>query len=1137
MVRTVTRSSLNQDGDAILFAGGGNDRIWAGDGADIIDGGEGDDTLYGEAGDDIYIFRIGSGNDTIIDIDATEGNTDTLWLGSSLTADDITVRREGSNLVVRIIGTSDSATLKQFFRTDGLYRVERIQFMDGTTWEYADIVQNTFNPTENDDVIYGEDDTSDTIHGLGGNDAIYGLGSDDTLNGDEGDDFIHGGDGSDTLSGDEGDDSIFGGDGADTLTGGVGSDTLDGGDGGDTYVIERGDGQDIVYDSDGADGTINLVQFGDGILPEDIALEHDIYSTDLKLTILDTGDTVTIKEWLQLDREGSPELYTVHAVTFADGTIWDPVFIKDMLVKGTDANEIIEGFSRADAMEGGGGDDTLFAREGDDTVNGGAGRDYLFGESGDDTLTGGDGTDYLYGGYGADVLEGGAGDDILNGGYEDTHWGNGNDTYLFGRGAGHDKIYDDDGVEGNVDTILVAEDITPDDVTLQHTVEGLTLTINDTDDKLTVPYWFWNDSNRYQIERIEFADGTVWDVDTIKQMVLQGTSGDDLLFGYSSADTIQGYAGADKIYGRAGNDIIEAGSGADIVEGEDGDDLLKGEDGADSLKGGTGNDTLLGGAGADTLKGDDGSDTLEGGDGADTLIGGDGADILDGGAGADALFGGSSTTTSSYSSANGNDTYRFGAESGQDTVFDWDKSGDNVDTILLDDGIAPDNVTLRRVRDNLQISITGSDATLTVKYWFWNESTEYQVERIEFSDGTVWDVDAIKLAVLAGTPEDDLLKGYSSADSIEGLAGDDDIQGLAGDDYISAGDGNDTVTGDAGNDTLLGGDGLDTLSGGDGNDTLTGGDASDTLSGGDGDDTLRGGAGADTLQGGSGNDTYEFGSGFGQDVVSDEDATAGNLDVIVFDADVDPTEVSGRRNGADLVLSINGTDDTLTVENWFAADTSDWQVEEIRFSDSTTWDADAIRQLVLKGTPSDDVLHGYDSDDVIAGYAGTDTLYGHDGSDFLDGGADNDVLFGGAGNDTYAFGTGYGQDTITDYDTTAGNVDTIVLGADVLPSDVTLTAGDNDLFVSINGTDDSLKLSEWFSGDAWKIEQIQFSDGTVLTPDEMILSGSICRIVHYHQLCKVSKKAGAPRVLTGGRDSRALAAFRPEGTTVLGVAA
>ena len=47
-------------------------------------------------------------------------------------------------------------------------------------------------------------------------------------------------------------------------------------------------------------------------------------------------------------------------------------------------------------------------------------------------------------------------------------------------------------------------------------------------------------------------------MDTIKQMVLEGTPGDDLLLGYSStSDTIRGYAGNDQIWGRGGNDILE----------------------------------------------------------------------------------------------------------------------------------------------------------------------------------------------------------------------------------------------------------------------------------------------------------------------------------------------------------------------------------------------------------------------------------------------------------------------------------------------------------------------------------------------------------------------------------------------------
>lgn len=91
---------INETGDSILVARAGNDRIWAGAGDDILDGGTGNDQLLGEGGNDTYIFRVGSGQDKIIDTDPTAGNTDTIWIGSNLTPDDITLRRSGNNLVV-----------------------------------------------------------------------------------------------------------------------------------------------------------------------------------------------------------------------------------------------------------------------------------------------------------------------------------------------------------------------------------------------------------------------------------------------------------------------------------------------------------------------------------------------------------------------------------------------------------------------------------------------------------------------------------------------------------------------------------------------------------------------------------------------------------------------------------------------------------------------------------------------------------------------------------------------------------------------------------------------------------------------------------------------------------------------------
>ena len=80
----------------------------------------------------------------------------------------------------------------------------------------------------------------------------------------------------------------------------------------------------------------------------------------------------------------------------------------------------------------------------------------------------------------------------------------------------------------------------------------------------------------------------------------------------------------------------------------------------------------------------------------------------------------------------------------------------------------PSDVSLAHIGDDLQLSIKGTTDTLTVEKWFLNDSSQYQVEQIQFSDGTTWDVDAIKKQVLLGTPGDDTIVGYSTADLLQG---------------------------------------------------------------------------------------------------------------------------------------------------------------------------------------------------------------------------------------------------------------------------------------------------------------------------------------------------------------------------------
>ncbi len=62
-------------------------------------------------------------------------------------------------------------------------------------------------------------------------------------------------------------------------------------------------------------------------------------------------------------------------------------------------------------LDGGNGDDVLWANAGNDVLLGGAGNDNLYGGVGSDQLIGNDGNDTLDGGEGADQLIGGAGND------------------------------------------------------------------------------------------------------------------------------------------------------------------------------------------------------------------------------------------------------------------------------------------------------------------------------------------------------------------------------------------------------------------------------------------------------------------------------------------------------------------------------------------------------------------------------------------------------------------------------------------------------------------------------------------------------------------------------------------------------
>jgi len=182
------------------------------------------------------------------------------------------------------------------------------------------------------------------------------------------------------------------------------------------------------------------------------------------------------------------------------------------------------------------------------------------------------------------------------------------------------------------------------------------------------------------------------------------------------------------------------------------------------------------------------------------------------------------------------------------------------------------------------------------------------------------------------------LQGNAAANLLDGGAGADQMLGGAGDDsYVldnindmvieNAGEGKDTVyvgatyilganvenlvlTGTASADAY--GNSLD--------NALKGNSAENALVGGGGNDGLDGAGGADLVVGGAGDDTYYFNRGSGADLVVEWGGSANDL--AQFGSGIAADQLWFSRSGANLVVQVIGTSDSMTMRNWYGSTTS-----------------------------------------------------------------------------------------------------------------------------------------------------------------------------------------------------------------------
>lgn len=107
-------------------------------GNNVLDGGAGNDILIGGLGNDTYRFGRGSGRDTIRDDDETLGNSDVISIGVGVSADQLWFRHVGNDLEISILGTSDTATVRDWY-LGSRYQIEQIHVDDGRTLVNADV--------------------------------------------------------------------------------------------------------------------------------------------------------------------------------------------------------------------------------------------------------------------------------------------------------------------------------------------------------------------------------------------------------------------------------------------------------------------------------------------------------------------------------------------------------------------------------------------------------------------------------------------------------------------------------------------------------------------------------------------------------------------------------------------------------------------------------------------------------------------------------------------------------------------------------------------------------------------------------------------------------------------------------------
>lgn len=331
---------------------------------------------------------------------------------------------------------------------------------------------------------------AETLTGTSGKDLIDGAGGADTMSGGAGDDtyivtdpnakVVEGyGGGVDTVkssvsytlpdyvenltltgsaavnaTGNSQSNIIIGNDAANVITGGLGNDVLTGGGGADTFVINSGDGSDIITDfTPGSGAGHDVVRLNGFAFTSfaDVQAAMTQVGNDVYLTL--TGQDTLVFRNITVSSFTSND-FQLPASLPVGGTItsWINGSTSSHTVYGTSANDRITAVNADDTLVGGNGDDTYVIGNANQKIveNPGGGIDSVEAWTSYTLPANVENLTLMMGGLAgtgsqlANRIVGSSGDDVLNGG-GGNDWifgGAGNDTFIYGAGSGNVTIAD-----------------------------------------------------------------------------------------------------------------------------------------------------------------------------------------------------------------------------------------------------------------------------------------------------------------------------------------------------------------------------------------------------------------------------------------------------------------------------------------------------------------------------------------------------------------------------------------------------------------------------------------------------------------------------------------------------------------------